>query len=75
MPCEPPVTITVFGPLATSRLLSMLHHAACEYKHTGVPGILGDLDSEDWGGLLIGLSRCGGHSGDHAGDHACQRYN
>src|SRR5215831_979428 len=31
----------------------------------------GDFDSEDWGGLSIGLSRRGGHVGDHAG----QRYN
>src|SRR5262249_53640373 len=28
----------------------------------------GNFDSEDRGGLLIGLSGCGGHGGDHAGE-------
>src|SRR5215813_5413579 len=28
----------------------------------------GNFDSEDRGGLLIGLSGCGGHRGDHAGE-------
>src|SRR5215831_7245810 len=35
-----------------------------------VTGKQGDFDSEDRGGLSIGLSRCGGH----VGDHASQRY-
>jgi hypothetical protein len=29
-----------------------------------------DFDSEDRGGLFIGLSRCGSHVGDHAGQRS-----
>src|SRR5215204_1611844 len=34
-----------------------------------------DFDSEDRGGLSVGLSRCGSHVGDHAGQrHNCNRH-